>query len=149
MKRKEFMERINQIDLETPESLDLLAELFEEDYLSSKKDLSDRQTVEELLSQAKSDLDSYEEKYDAIRLKIEKELRRAGATEAQINWGLYGNVELSTGAYFKCNFMAKKLIRYSYQILYCLAELKMLSKYIDIGIPDLKQIRQDYGRRYG
>ena len=46
--------------------------------------------------------------------------------------------------------MAKKLIRYSYQITYCLGELKMLSKYTDrVDIEELEIIRKEYRRRFG
>ena len=66
------------------------------------------------------------------------------------NWGLFGDVELPTVSYLRCNLMAKKLIRYSYQITYCLGELKMLSKYTDrVDIEELERIRKEYRRRFG
>ena len=76
-------------------------------------------------------------------------MRKAGATEAQINWGLFENIELPTFSYMRCNRWANQLIRYSYQIQYCLAELKMLGKYTEIDEEELKAIRRDYCRRYG
>lgn len=43
----------------------------------------------------------------------------------------------------------ERLVRISYQILYCLAELKMVGKYADVDQEELERIRRDYGRRYG
>ena len=81
---------------------------------------------------------------------INGELRKAGATEAQINWGLFGDVELPTLAYLRCNAMAKKLIQYSCQIVYCLGELQLLSKYTDrVDMEKVRQIRKEYRRRFG
>ena len=46
--------------------------------------------------------------------------------------------------------MAKRLIQHSYQITFCLGELKMLSKYTDsVDRDELERIRKDYGRRFG
>ena len=45
------------------------------------------------------------------------------------------------------NRWARQLIRYSYQIQYCLAELKMLGKYTEIDEEELKAVQRDYGRR--
>jgi len=89
------------------------------------------------------------QKYDGLLEKINNELRKAGATEAQINWGLFGDVELSTIPYIRCNAMARKLIRLSYQITYCLGELKMLSKYTEVDVDELARIQREYRRRFG
>ena len=129
MTRREFTERMAQIDPESEEAVDKLAALFEEDYLSSGKDLNGR--------------------YDELLEKIIGELRKAGATEAQINWGLFGNVELPTLSYIRCNAIAKKMIHVSYQITYCLGELKMLSKYTDVDMDALSRIQREYKRRFG
>ena len=45
------------------------------------------------------------------------------------------------------NRWVRQLIRYSYQIQYCLAELKMLGKYTEIDEEELKAVQRDYGRR--
>ena len=101
-------------------------------------------------AQMEADLHDHMRRYDDLLDKINKELRKAGATEAQINWGLFGDVELPTLSYMRCNRMAKSLIQHSYQITYCLGELKMLSKYTDnVQHVELKRIRKDYGRRFG
>ena len=149
MKRKEFYERVNRIDPESPEAIDALADLFEEDYLTADKDLKDREISESILPQARADLKHYMDRYDRLREKIDGALREAGATEAQINWGLFGNVELPTGSFLRCNLWARKLIRCSYQILYCLAELKMIGRYAKVDEEELRRIQRDYGRRYG
>ena len=151
MKRRELYERMSQIDPEDPDAMGALAELFEEDYTTSGRKLEDPVTAEEILSRAEKDLEFFRKRYDVLRERIDADLRRAGATEAQINWGLFGNVELDTAAWLRCNFRAKKLIRCSYQILYCLAELKMIGRYSDCGMDEteLQRIRREYGRRYG
>jgi hypothetical protein len=46
--------------------------------------------------------------------------------------------------------MAKKLIQYSCQIVYCLGELQLLSKYTDrVDMEKVRQIRKEYRRRFG
>ena len=149
MTRKELAVRINQIDPEDPGAVEALAELFEEDYLSMGKDLQDPEQLDELFKRTETDLRRFMEKYDRLLGKINNELRKAGATEAQINWGLFGDVELPTFAFLRCNFMARRLIRYSYQIVYCLGELKMLSKYMDLDAEEYERIRREYNRKFG
>ena len=105
--------------------------------------------IEELHTEAKTDLEHFMGKYDELFEKINGELRKAGATEAQINWGLFGNVELPTLSYIRCNAMAKKMIHISYQITYCLGELKMLSKYTDVDTDELSRLQREYRRRFG
>ena len=149
MTKKEFIDRIDQIDPDDSEALDQLAELFEEDYLTAGENLNDPEVIEDLLLSAREDLGHNKACYDVRKEKIDAELRKAGATEAQINWGLFENIELPTFSYMRCNRWANQLIRYSYQIQYCLAELKMLGKYTEIDEEELKAIRRDYCRRYG
>ena len=149
MTRREFTERMAQIDPESEEAVDKLAALFEEDYLSSGKDLNDPAVIEEIHIAAKTDLEHFKGRYDELLEKIIGELRKAGATEAQINWGLFGNVELPTLSYIRCNAIAKKMVHVSYQITYCLGELKMLSKYTDVDMDALSRIQREYKRRFG
>ena len=150
MTRKELREHISRIDPEAPTAADELASLFEQDYQEAGRDLTDPKVIEELQSCAEDDLHHFTEKYDDLLEKINGELRNAGATDAQINWGLFGDVELPTIPYLRCNLMARKLIQYSYQITYCLGELKMLSKYTDrIDTDELVRIRKEYRRRFG
>ena len=149
MTRREFTERMAQIDPESEEAVDKLAALFEEDYLSSGKDLNDPAVIEEIHIAAKTDLEHFKGRYDELLEKINGELRKAGATEAQINWGLFGNVELPTLSYIRYNAIAKKMIHVSYQITYCLGELKMLSKYTDVDMDALSRIQREYKRRFG
>ena len=149
MTRREFRERMAQIDPESEGAVYQLATLFEEDYLSSGKDLNNPAVIEELHTEAKADLEHFMGKYDELFEKINGELRKAGATEAQINWGLFGNVELPTLSYIRCNAMAKKMIHISYQIIYCLGELKMLSKYTDVDTDELSRLQREYRRRFG
>lgn len=149
MTRKEFAERMAQIDPESEDAVDELASLFEEDYLTAGRDLNDPAVIEDILLDAKADLENFMGKYDDLLGKIHKELRKAGATEAQINWGLFGNIELSTVSYIRCNSLAKKMIRISYQITYCLGELKMLSRYTDVDTDELARIQREYRRRFG
>ena len=138
-----------QIDPESPNAPEILADLFEEDYLTAGKDLRDPDTIADLLATVKGDLRLFMQKYDELLERINVELRRAGATDAQINWGLFGNVELPTFSYVHCNYMARKMIRLSYQIVYCLGELKMLSKYTEVDAGELARIQREYGRRFG
>ena len=105
--------------------------------------------LSKIFSLVPEDLEHNKACYDVRKEKIDAELRKAGATEAQINWGLFENIELPTFSYMRCNRWANQLIRYSYQIQYCLAELKMLGKYTEIDEEELKAIRRDYCRRYG
>ena len=149
MTRKEFNERMAQIDPESEDAVDELASLFEEDYLTAGRDLNDPAVIEDILLVAKADLENFMEKYDDLLGKIHGELRKAGATEAQINWGLFGNIELPSVSYIRCNSLAKKLIHISYQITYCLGELKMLSKYTDVDTYELARIQREYRRRFG
>ncbi len=149
MTRKEFGERIAEIDPESAEAVDELAALFEEDYRSAGKDLNDPAVIQEIHTAVQADLEHFMRKYDDLLEKINDELRKAGATEAQINWGLFGNVELPVISYFRSNSMAKKLIRISYQIIFCLGELKMLSRYTDIDLNTLTCIQREYRRRFG
>ena len=149
MTKREFAERISDIHPESANAVDDLAALFEEDYLTSGKDLKDPAVSDELLRKAREDLHFFRSKYDALYEKLKKELRKAGATEAQINWGLFGNIELRAFPFIRCNLMAKRLIRYSYQITLCLAELKMLSKYTGCIDPDeIRALLQEYKRRF-
>ena len=90
---------MTQIDPESEGAVDQLAALFEEDYLSSGKDLNDPAVIEEIHTAAETDLEHFKGRYDELLEKINGELRKAGATEAQINWGLFGNVELPTLSY--------------------------------------------------
>ena len=150
MTRKEFADLINQIDPESPTAMDDLAALFERDYQEAGRDLTDPDVTEELKTAAEAELQHHISRYDDLLEKINRELRKAGATEAQINWGLFGDVELPTLAYLHCSQMAKKLIRHSYQITYCLGELKLLSKYsADVDTEELERIRREYRRRFG
>lgn len=149
MNRREFYQRMQSIDPEDPRAMELLVNLFEEDYVTAGRDLKDPAVTEDLRARAQADLKYFMARYDALEEKINADLRRAGATDAQINWGLFGNVELPTLPYLRCNFRAKRLIRISYQILYCLAELKMVGKYAETDEEELARIRRDYGRKYG
>ena len=149
MTKKEFADRMAQIDPESPNAPSELAVLFEEDYLTTGKDLNDPETVDNLRDTAENDLNYFMQKYDHLLQRINDELRKAGATEVQITWGLFGDVELPTFSYFRCNIMAKKLIRLSYQITYCLGELKMLSRYTDVDQDELNRIQREYRRRFG
>ncbi len=150
MTRKEFANHMAHIDPEASTAVDELADLFERDYQEQGRDLTDPDMIEDLKSAMEADLHDHMRRYDDLLDKINKELRKAGATEAQINWGLFGDVELPTLSYMRCNRMAKSLIQHSYQITYCLGELKMLSKYTDnVQHDELKRIRKDYGRRFG
>ena len=148
MTRKEFAGRIALIDPEAPDSIEKLASLFEEDYLTEGGDLNDTDLIKDLRESAEADLRYFMEKYDILLQKINRELRKAGATEAQINWGLFENIELLTVSYYRCNLMVRKLIRCSYQIRYCLGELKMLSKYTDIDTRWLMKTAKEYGRHF-
>ena len=149
MTKKEFIDRIEQIDPDDSDALDRMAELFEEDYMTAGENLNDPEVIEDLLARAREDLEHNKACYDIRKDRIDAELRKAGATEAQINWGLFENIELPTFSYIRCNWWARQLIKYSYQIQYCLAELKMLGKYTEIDEEELKAVRRDYGRRYG
>ena len=122
MTKKEFIDRIEQIDPDDSEALDRLSELFEEDYLTAGENLNDPEVIENLLARAREDLEHNKACYDVRKDRIDAELRKA--------W-------------------ARQLIKYSYQIQYCLAELKMLGKYTEIDEEELKAVRRDYGRRYG
>ncbi len=149
MTKKEFTERMAQIDPYSDGAVDQLAALFEEDYLTAGRDLNDPAVAEQILAEAKADLALFMGKYDDLLEKIHGELRKAGATEAQINWGLFGNVELPTLSYIRCNSMAKKMIRIGCQITFCLGEIKMLSKYTEIDLDELIRIQREYRRRFG
>ena len=150
MTRKEFSDHMKKIDPESPTVMDDLAALLERDYQEEGRDLSDPVMIENLQIAAEEDLHYHMSRYDDLLEKINGELRKAGATEAQINWGLFGDVELPTVPYLLCNSMAKRLIRHSYQITYCLGELKMLSKYTDkVETAELDRIRKEYRRRFG
>ena len=149
MKRREFYQRLQAIDPEDSRAMEQLAELFEEDYVTAGENLTDPAVAEDIRARAQADMEYFMAKYNALLEKINFELRRAGATDAQINWGLFGNVELPTVPYLLCNFRARKLIRLSYRILYCLAELNMIGKYTEVDGEKLERIRRDYGRRFG
>lgn len=42
------------------------------------------------------------------------------------------------------------MIRNSFQIVYCLGELQMLSKYTDsVDMEEVRKIRKEYRRRFG
>ena len=44
----------------------------------------------------------------------------------------------------------KKMIRNSFQIVYCLGELQMLSNYTDrVDMEEVRKIRKEYRRRFG
>lgn len=49
MTRKEFNERMAQIDPESEDAVDELASLFEEDYLTAGRDLNDPAVIEDIL----------------------------------------------------------------------------------------------------
>ena len=150
MTRKEYAQQIAKIDPEQPDALDRLAALNETDYIERGENLNDPDVVDDLYDSAMEELERYKEKYDDLLGRINSELRKAGATEAQINWGLFGDVELPTMAYLYCNAMARKLIQYSFQIVYCLGELQMLSKYTDrVDMEEVRKIRKEYRRRFG
>ena len=85
MTKKEFIDRIDQIDPDDSEALDQLAELFEEDYLTAGENLNDPEVIEDLLLSAREDLEHNKACYDVRKDRIDAELRKAGATEAQIN----------------------------------------------------------------
>lgn len=101
MTRKEFSDHMKKIDPESPTVMDELAALFERDYQEEGRDLSDPVMIENLQIAAEEDLHYHMSRYDDLLEKINGELRKAGATEAQINWGLFGNVELPTVPYLQ------------------------------------------------
>jgi hypothetical protein len=150
MTRKEYAEKLAEIDPEQPDALDKLAALNEADYIERGENLNDPDVIDELYESTVADLERCKEKYDDLLGRINSELRKAGATEAQVNWGLFGDVELPTMAYLYCNVLARKLIRNSFQIIYCLGELQMLSKYTDrVDMEEVRKIRKEYRRRFG
>ena len=85
MTKKEFIDRIEQIDPDDSEALDRLSELFEEDYLTAGENLNDPEVIENLLARAREDLEHNKACYDVRKDRMDAELRKAGATEAQIN----------------------------------------------------------------
>lgn len=87
MKRREFYQRLQDIDPEDRRAMEQLAELFEEDYVTAGEDLTDPAVAEDIRARAQADMEYFMAKYDALLEKINLELRRAGATDAQINWG--------------------------------------------------------------
>ena len=99
MTKKEFIDRIEQIDPDDSNALDRLSDLFEEDYLTAGENLNDQEVIEDLLARAREDLEHNKACYDIRKDRIDAELRKAGATEAQINWGLFENIELPTFSY--------------------------------------------------
>ena len=150
MTRLEFLKKMDQIDPDGPYAVDELAPVLEEYCLSSGDNLNDPETAANYYTDVKADLKSYMDRYDFLLEKLHKELRKAGATEAQINWDLFGNVELGRFAWLRCNRMAKALINLSYEIRYCLAELKMLSKYTDqVDLKEIARVQREYRNRYG
>ena len=69
-----------QIDPESPNAPSELAVLFEEDYLTTGKDLNDPETVDNLRDTAENDLNYFMQKYDHLLQRINDELRRCGAS---------------------------------------------------------------------
>ena len=64
MTKKEFIDRIEQIDPDDSEALDRLSELFEEDYLTAGENLNDPEVIENLLARAREDLEHNKACYD-------------------------------------------------------------------------------------
>ncbi len=150
MTKLEFLKRMDQIDPDGPNAVDELAPVLEEYCLSSGDNLNDPETAASYYADVKADLESFMDRYDSLLDKLHAELRKAGATEAQINWGLFGNVELGRLAWLRCSRLAKSLANLSYEIKYCLAELKMLSKYTDqVDLKEIGRIQREYRNRYG
>ena len=77
MTKKEFIDRIDQIDPDDSEALDQLAELFEEDYLTAGENLNDPEVIEDLLLSAREDLEHNKACYDVRKEKIDAELRKS------------------------------------------------------------------------
>lgn len=86
MTRKEYAEKLAEIDPEQPDALDKLAALNEADYIERGENLNDPDVIDELYESTVADLERCKEKYDDLLDRINSELRKAGATEAQINW---------------------------------------------------------------
>ena len=150
MNRLEFLKRMDQIDPDGPNAIDELAPVLEEYCLDSGDNLNDPETAANYYADVKADLEAFMDRYDTLLEKLHGELRRAGATEAQVNWGLFGNVELGRLAWLRCNRLAKSLANLSYEIKYCLAELKMLSKYTaQVDLKEIGRIQREYRNRYG
>lgn len=150
MTRLEFGRRMSEIDPDQPDAIDKLVPILEEYCIEAGDDLSDSDTAEDYYSHVIADLKILMDKYDRVLEKLHSELRKAGATEAQVNWGLFGNVELGRFACFRCNRLTKSLTNLSYEIKYCLAELKMLSKYTDqVDLKEIGRIQREYRNRYG
>lgn len=150
MTRLEFGRRMSAIDPDQPDAIDKLVPILEEYCIESGDDLNDSDTAEDYYSGVMADLKNLMNRYDLVLEKLHGELRKAGATDAQVNWGLFGNVELGRLAWLRCNRLAKSLANISYEIKYCLAELKMLSKYTDqVDLKDIVRIQRDYRNRYG
>lgn len=149
MTEKEYSKQLLKIDPERPDALDRVAELKERDHIESGKDLKDPAVIHDLYEAARKDLKLYMEINDDPLEKINSELRKAGATEAQIYWGLLGDVKLPTFAWLRYKRMAMKLIQYDCMIVYCLSELQMLSKYTDkVDLEEIQRIRKQYRRRF-
>ena len=70
MTKKEFIDRIDQIDPDDSEALDQLAELFEEDYLTAGENLNDPEVIEDLLLSAREDLEHNKACYDVRRAMV-------------------------------------------------------------------------------
>ena len=85
MTRKEYAEKLAEIDPEQPDALDKLAALNEADYIERGENLNDPDVIDELYESTVADLERCKEKYDDLLGRINSELRKAGATEAQIN----------------------------------------------------------------
>ena len=70
MKRREFYQRLQDIDPEDRRAMEQLAELFEEDYVTAGEDLTDPAVAEDIRARAQADMEYFMAKYDALLEKI-------------------------------------------------------------------------------
>ena len=56
MKRREFYQRLQDIDPEDRRAMEQLAELFEEDYVTAGEDLTDPAVAEDIRARAQADM---------------------------------------------------------------------------------------------
>ena len=110
-------------------------------------DFTDTAALEEKYESLKAELLETTRVYDSLLEKLHDILRKNGATEAQLTWNIYSNVEMNLLTGRKYYKVAEELYRKTLSILYYLAFLQVLNQYRNPDteeLTELNHIRKHY-----
>ena len=139
--------KLDRVDKSSSRAVDEMADILQAELEAKNADFTDTAALEEKYESLKTDLLDATRAYDSLLEKLHDILRKNGATEAQLTWNIYSNVEMNLLTGRKYYKVAEELYRKTRSILYYLAFLQVLNQYRNPDteeLTELNHIRKHY-----